>query len=904
MEETKTEAKTKAVTGGRDKDAKKAPELHEDKDGDNCEELWQIDHTTIKLEKISRSPSLALNLRLQIETITLEKISRSPSLALVYRRNLRFFWTTMDHDAGTDSVASEAKSDPNVVTNSLHTDKSEDLAATNDHHPNVYKDDIVKSNKTGGIGIAINRGGSTDPGNYQCRVRWMNGDIEKVQDAKAVTVADRRFSLGGYVFSASEPTGQVGLVADLNISVDLLARDGTIHKDISTKMLKRVRDFAVGDYVVHVTVPSLGRVDEARENVIVKFDDGSTRAFREVDPSRLEPIPENNFGVLWTDSSVPLVEWQSPSVLTLLSSLIHTNFKVGDWCGTKDGSLGEALLIVHSRTRVDVAWQDGSVECRREATTLIPTETPVDDVFVAEQYVMEKAIVDDGNTTEPKRVGVVKSLDAKERIAIVRWLKPLQRAEEPCQFESEETASVYELERHPDHDYYTYGDVVVRLSPTEQGNDTKHLQQDEVNAGLSWFGNITGLKDGGFEVTWADGIVSKVGPGAVYVVEPDSDDGEPDAAGSGASSASSWGTVDDDDSGAHEIPKEVCSVEKVLPIFFCLTQSTMFNRETLDPSGEKDDPSTQSFGATANPQSEGSVLENKALEGSKSGISDEPVTFKGDSYIFRRFDISQESLDHHYVSEEEQKIKEKVWVKKVHGDWKILQDNLPDGIFVRVYEDRMDLLRAVIVGSYGTPYQDGLFLFDVFLPPKYPSEPPVVFYHSGGWKLNPNLDEDGNVCLSLLNTWKGRGSEVWDPQSSTILQVLVSIQGLVLNAKPYFNEADYDKLIGTVEGERRSLEYNEDAFLLNCKTMMHLMKKQPKGFEELVKEHFIKRGSHILKACNAYMEGYLIGSLTKDALIVDEPVFANSTSAGFRLSLEKLTAKLFPALSLLGASDQ
>ncbi|CAF2133354.1 unnamed protein product [Brassica napus] len=833
MEETKTltrwrrrrlqEAKTKAVTGGRDKDAKKAPELHED---DQARE------------------------NLTITTITLEKISRSPSLALVYRRNLRFFWTTMDHDAGTDSVASEAKSDPNVVTNSLHTDKSEDLAATNDHHPNVYKDDIVKSNKTGGIGIAINRGGSTDPGNYQCRVRWMNGDIEKVQDAKAVTVADRRFSLGG--------------------------------------------DFAVGDYVVHVTVPSLGRVDEARENVIVKFDDGSTRAFREVDPSRLEPIPENNFGV---DETFPYhigqrvratrlkkpnrseVEWQSPSVLTLLSSLIHTNFKVGDWCGTKDGSLGEALLIVHSRTRVDVAWQDGSVECRREATTLIPTETPVDDVFVAEQYVMEKAIVDDGNTTEPKRVGVVKSLDAKERIAIVRWLKPLQRAEEPCQFESEETASVYELERHPDHDYYTYGDVVVRLSPTEQGNDTKHLQQDEVNAGLSWFGNITGLKDGGFEVTWADGIVSKVGPGAVYVVEPDSDDGEPDAAGSGASSASSWGTVDDDDSGAHEIPKE-------------------------DPSGEKDDPSTQSFGATANPQSEGSVLENKALEGSKSGISDEPVTFKGDSYIFRRFDISQESLDHHYVSEEEQKIKEKVWVKKVHGDWKILQDNLPDGIFVRVYEDRMDLLRAVIVGSYGTPYQDGLFLFDVFLPPKYPSEPPVVFYHSGGWKLNPNLDEDGNVCLSLLNTWKGRGSEVWDPQSSTILQVLVSIQGLVLNAKPYFNEADYDKLIGTVEGERRSLEYNEDAFLLNCKTMMHLMKKQPKGFEELVKEHFIKRGSHILKACNAYMEGYLIGSLTKDALIVDEPVFANSTSAGFRLSLEKLTAKLFPALSLLGASDQ
>lgn len=50
---------------------------------------------------------------------------------------------------------------------------------------------------------------------------------------------------------------------------------------------------------------------------------------------------------------------------------------------------------------------------------------------------------------------------------------------------------------------------------------------------------------------------------------------------------------------------------------------------------------------------------------------------------------------------------------------------LTDGIFVRVYEDRMDLLRAVIAGAYGTPYQDGLFFFDFHLPSDYPSVPPV-----------------------------------------------------------------------------------------------------------------------------------------------------------------------------------
>lgn len=48
-----------------------------------------------------------------------------------------------------------------------------------------------------------------------------------------------------------------------------------------------------------------------------------------------------------------------------------------------------------------------------------------------------------------------------------------------------------------------------------------------------------------------------------------------------------------------------------------------------------------------------------------------------------------------------------------------------DTIFVRVYEARMDLLRAVIVGAEGTPYHDGLFFFDVFFPDAYPNVPPV-----------------------------------------------------------------------------------------------------------------------------------------------------------------------------------
>jgi len=51
---------------------------------------------------------------------------------------------------------------------------------------------------------------------------------------------------------------------------------------------------------------------------------------------------------------------------------------------------------------------------------------------------------------------------------------------------------------------------------------------------------------------------------------------------------------------------------------------------------------------------------------------------------------------------------------------------IADYIYVRVFEDRMDLLRAVIIGASGTPYQDGLFFFDFHIPPEYPQVPPVI----------------------------------------------------------------------------------------------------------------------------------------------------------------------------------
>jgi Ubiquitin-conjugating enzyme len=87
--------------------------------------------------------------------------------------------------------------------------------------------------------------------------------------------------------------------------------------------------------------------------------------------------------------------------------------------------------------------------------------------------------------------------------------------------------------------------------------------------------------------------------------------------------------------------------------------------------------------------------------------------------------------------------------------------------------------------------------------------PSVKFLTTGNGKvaMNPNLYEDGTVCLSLLGTWEG---PAWEPKKSTLLQVLVSIQGLVLVAEPYFNEPGYEDDRGSPDVETESAEYTQE----------------------------------------------------------------------------------------------
>ena len=175
-----------------------------------------------------------------------------------------------------------------------------------------------------------------------------------------------------------------------------------------------------------------------------------------------------------------------------------------------------------------------------------------------------------------------------------------------------------------------------------------------------------------------------------------------------------------------------------------------------------------------------------------SHVPDSGVSFADCSNVPLSFSVLESSApsDHHFYNR--QRPLTAGLMRRIGKENKILRDSLPDGVFVRSWESRLDLLRILIVGPYRTPYEFAPFVVDLHYSASYPEAPPDVFFHS--WtgnmgRINPNLYEDGKICLSLLGTWNSKNkNEAWSSDKSTILQLVVSLMGLVLVKEPYFSK--------------------------------------------------------------------------------------------------------------------
>jgi ubiquitin-protein ligase len=186
------------------------------------------------------------------------------------------------------------------------------------------------------------------------------------------------------------------------------------------------------------------------------------------------------------------------------------------------------------------------------------------------------------------------------------------------------------------------------------------------------------------------------------------------------------------------------------------------------------------------------------------------------------------------------------------------------------------LITFIITGPDETPYHNGIFVFHCCFPDNYPMSPPKVLIdntNNNKFRWNPNLYAEGKVCLSLLGTWHADSNESWIPGQSTLLQVITSIQCMILGvSEPYFNEPGYEDNKGTKKGERNSKLYNDKIQYYNCYMINKMIKEPPHQFEDFTKNHFLAKEDIILKN----YDNWSINNEYKDKIIKEKKIFLDS----------------------------
>ncbi|CDH13055.1 Ubiquitin-conjugating enzyme E2 13 [Zygosaccharomyces bailii ISA1307] len=104
---------------------------------------------------------------------------------------------------------------------------------------------------------------------------------------------------------------------------------------------------------------------------------------------------------------------------------------------------------------------------------------------------------------------------------------------------------------------------------------------------------------------------------------------------------------------------------------------------------------------------------------------------------------------------------------------RLVSDPVP-GISAEPHEDNLRYFAVTIEGPKESPYEDGIFNLELFLPDDYPMEAPKVRFLTKIY--HPNIDRLGRICLDVLKT-------NWSP-ALQIRTVLLSIQALLASPNP------------------------------------------------------------------------------------------------------------------------
>ncbi|XPS72858.1 (E3-independent) E2 ubiquitin-conjugating enzyme [Ascochyta lentis] len=479
------------------------------------------------------------------------------------------------------------------------------------------------------------------------------------------------------------------------------------------------------------------------------------------------------------------------------------------------------FLVMQTHTQVTVQWQDLTIT-EDVSSSLIPDPNVEDDdeVWPAEVICSkeDKSSASDVGQwmKEPLKVGIVQAVKSRDRIASVRWFKNheikffgadlLRPATTGELSETAEDVSLYDIYSSPALTRRR-GDFVL-VHPSSVQGDVANV------SGPDWFGEVVDLGLDG-KVTVRLGAAKPVVDIRVvyenvtlaYSSDMDNEFLNMQELDGDSIEDSEEDMSDFDSASFNEMWIEYEGMEGEPPVGDEADWSTEDEEELEE---DDDDTSMPDLEPTDGVDTSKTTPEAAPTD-SANGATQEDVTDVLAPFLI--LDTEPPS-SHHYL--QNTSTSSSAFMRRIAKEHKILRNSLPPNIFVRTWESRLDLIRVLIIGPSDTPYEYAPFVIDFHLGSSYPQTPPEAFFHSwtsGNGPVNPNLYEDGKICLSLLGTWHtDERNESWSPAKSTLLQVLVSIMGLVLVKDPYYNEAGYDVQRAAPETRLSSALYTERAY--------------------------------------------------------------------------------------------
>ncbi|KAF2260036.1 hypothetical protein CC78DRAFT_502185 [Lojkania enalia] len=566
------------------------------------------------------------------------------------------------------------------------------------------------------------------------------------------------------------------------------------------------------------------------------------------------------------------------------------------------------FIVVQTHTHVTVQWQDLSIT-EDNSSNLIPDPNVGDDdevwpgeiVCTKEQRRLEDSDV--SWTNEPAKVGVVQSVKSRDRIATVKWFESprirflgedlIPPAETGKLSDIAEEVSLYDIRSTPSLTRRR-GDFVL-IHPDSSLLTANGELASNANDMTSWFGEVIDLGLEGY-LTIRLGAAKPVTDVRVQIervtlvyssdmdshldfmpeldeeteeeadenssefesasfnemwVEYEGMDGEPVE----NSNEDDWSTEDEETDEDTSMPDlehvEDIDTSKTTPEFHSDTERKEAHM-LLDQTSPTSTSLLQSIpGPFPNTSASMPALSENATHVCSSSL-----------VSFLILD-SPPPPNHHY--HQRLPASSSTLMRRIAKEHKILRNSLPPGIFVRTWESRLDLLRVLMVGPSDTPYEYAPFIIDFHLDSTYPSQAPEAFFHSwteGNGPVNPNLYEDGKICLSLLGTWHAdESNESWSPGKSTLLQVLVSIMGLVLVKEPYYNEAGYDVHRQAPETKLASALYTERSYFRARAFIAYALSNDIQPFQNELRSLYLDQSEdapqlldRAIKAANAILE--------------------------------------------------